>query len=428
MKSIYWFKRDLRVEDNRALQYCLKESKEVYPIFIFDEDILKKLNAFDNRLYFLKLLVEDLAKKINLNIFYGKTGKVFEYLIEKIKPNKVYTAESLTWEGENRVKLVKNICQKRGIDLTEIFDNFLTDPRKIEYTKIFTHFFRKWLSKIDNLEIANNYELIKKTKKIKSENFLLPDKIAKIKPTNNFYWTLDFLENRLKDFNFKNYHKNRNFLFIDGTSKLSPYIRFGVISIRKLFNKVKDQSSSFISELAWREFWYHIKHYFPDFKNLEFQGKRRNLKWENDQEFIKNFEEAKTGHPIIDAAIVQLKTENWMHNRARMIVGSFLTKDLLIDWRIGEKFFSRYLIDYDEVVNTGNWQWVASVGPDPKTLRIFNPILQTKKFDPQALYIKKYLPHLEKYSPSEIINLKIDYYEPIVKHQERIKIIKSFYR
>ena len=430
MKNIYWFKRDLRVEDNRALNKCLEESNEVYPIFIFNENILKKLNSFDNRLYFLKSIIENLKNKINLNIFYGRDLEIFDYLIKEIKPEKIYTSEALSWEGKERNLKIKKLCKEKGVDFVEIFDNFLVDVRKIEYTKIYSYFYKKWINLIDNEVEKLNIDLNFKTKILKHHKFQLPDFIINVKNTPDFYWTLNFLKERIKNFDFKNYDLKRNYLEEDGTSKLSPYIRFGVISIREIYNKFK-LNENFIKELAWREFWYHIKNYFPELKNLEFQEKRRGLKWENNQYFIEKFEKGETGYPIIDAAIRQLKQENWMHNRARMIVGSFLTKDLLIDWRIGEKFFSKYLIDYDEVINAGNWQWVASVGPDPRILRIFNPVLQAKKFDSNCSYIKKYIPELKNVNCKNLIN-PIDfniknYYKIIVNHFKQSKKVKQIF-
>ncbi|WP_306755535.1 FAD-binding domain-containing protein, partial [Acinetobacter baumannii] len=192
---------------------------------------------------------------------------------------------------------------------------------------------------------------------------------------------------RLRSFPFERYEELRNYPAVDGSSRLSPCIRFGVLSLRSIFKTAQGRSEQFIKVLAWREFWYHIAYNFPQTKDLEFQEKRRNIRWENSQEYIQAFFEARTGYPIVDAGIRQLKEEKWLHNRMRMIVGSFLTKVLLIDWRIGEEFFKEHLLDYDEVVNIGNWQWTASVGADPKPFRLFNPILQAQRYDPQCEYI-----------------------------------------
>lgn len=187
-----------------------------------------------------------------------------------------------------------------------------------------------------------------------------------------------------------------------------------------------------LSEIIWREFWYHIAYYFPFTYSLEFQERRRSIAWSQDTQDYewKMFENARTGYPLIDAAIKQLYETNWMHNRLRMVVASFLTKNLGIDWRIGERWFKKYLIDYDEAVNIGNWQWSASVGADPKPVRIFNPLLQSEKFDPEAKFIKKYLPELENIDPKRIhsLDLKEVYYPPIVSQKESAAKAKERYK
>lgn len=430
MRSIYWFKRDLRIEDNRALTKCFEESREVYPIFIFDKNLLSFLNSFDNRLYFLKLILENLKKKINLTIFYGETKEIFEYLIKKLRPTAIYTCESLTWEGEERNFQIKKLANSYGVKFIEVFENFLVDVRKIPYTKIYSHFFKKWIKLVDESCCILRGNLLKKAKLLITNPFQLPKSLEKLRPSLNFYWTIDFLKNRLRKFDFESYHLKRDYLFEDGTSKLSPYIRFGVISLRALYKKVKEKSQIFIKELAWREFWYHLKHYFPEMKSLELRKEKRKIIWENNEKYIEAFMNGKTGYPIVDAGIFQLKTENWMHNRARMIAASFLTKDLLVDWRVGERFFSKYLIDYDEVVNVGNWQWIASVGADTRFQRIFNPILQSKKFDPYCIYIKKYIPEVRNISCEKLHNplfFALKYSPPIVNHYHRIKLLKQFW-
>ncbi|HEY7535978.1 MAG TPA: deoxyribodipyrimidine photo-lyase, partial [Thermodesulfobacteriota bacterium] len=251
--------------------------------------------------------------------------------------------------------------------------------------------------------------------------------------SKNTYWPIDFAERRLEEFDFCRYAKTRNFPYIDGTSKLSPYIRFGIVSIRKIYSVVSSlphNPNTFISELAWREFWYHIMHYFPETRDLEFQEKRRKIKWINNKKWYEAWKEGETGYPIVDAGMRQLKEEGWIHNRVRMIVASFLTKDLLIDWRFGDKHFFNYLVDYDENVDIGNWQWAASVGADPKQLRIFNPILQSERFDPDCKYIKKYITELKNLSCKMIhdpIKYDLPYYNPIVNHYEMSRLAKEIY-
>jgi deoxyribodipyrimidine photo-lyase len=431
-RVIYWFKRDLRIEDNKALYEACIKSKELIPIFIFIPELLEKFEAFDKRLGFIIDCLKSLNKKINekgstLYVFYDSAEKVFPYLIKKYKPQAVFTNKSFSYTSEEIEKKVIEICKRNGIDYNAYSDNFLCNIENLPYKKIFSYFYNKWK---ENL-ILETYASPNKINTPKINETQLEQIIRKIKYQPNPIWKVDFIYSRLENFDFKNYEHTRNRLDIDGTSKLSPYIRFGVVSLRNVYKKALNASGEdcqFIKELAWREFWYHIKINFPQFKNLEFQEKRRGIKWQRDDKLLNAFIEAKTGYPIIDASIRQLKNENWMHNRARMIVASFFTKDLFMDWREGERFFMKYLIDYDEIVNIGNWQWNASVGADPKPLRIFNPIIQAKKFDPEGNFIKKYVSELKKYPTNMIhdpLKFQLPYHKPVVDHFERVIMIKK---
>lgn len=434
-RSIYWFKRDLRIDDNRALYEACRNSKEIIPIFIFIPHLINEFRCYDKRLGFIIECIKHLSGLIKnrggmLFCYYDSPIKVFSYLIERYKPDAVFTAKAFSWRGQKIEQEVKNFCVERGIYFHSITDNFLSSLERIPYTKIYSAFYKKWKESL-SLEITPEINKIN-TPAIKESSIFEIMKVIKFDQNN--IWKIDSGFERLNNFDFFNYDKTRNRLDLDGTSKLSPYIRFGVISLRKIFKKVSVEAGEdcqFIKELAWREFWYHIKINFPSLNQLEFQESRRNIRWQNRECFIDSFINAKTGYPIIDAAIRQLKEEGWLHNRARMIVASFLTKDLLSDWRIGEKFFMEYLLDYDEVVNVGNWQWSASVGPDPRPLRIFNPILQAKKFDPYAFYIKKYLPELKNLPPEVLhdpLNHNLPYHSPIVDHFKQITLIKEIYQ
>lgn len=433
-RVIYWFKRDLRIDDNRAFWEACKNSQEIIPIFIFIPSLLDRFKSHDSRLGFIVDCISSLSKDIknkggSLFCYYDEPVKIFEYIIEKYKPQAFYTNKAFSWTGEEIEEKVELFCREKNITFHSIKDNFLSNIDKIPYTKIYSAFYKKWKLNL-NADISPSPEKIN-TPPIKETE--IKDLQSKLKFELNKTWKSDFGEKRLYSFDFSNYEKTRDKLDLDGTSKLSPYIRFGVLSLRKIYKRAIEtagEDCQFIKELAWREFWYHIKINFPEFKNLEFQEKRRNLNWYDDENLIKAFINAQTGYPIVDAAILQLKQEGWMHNRARMIVANFLTKDLLVDWRIGESFFMEYLLDYDEVVNTGNWQWNASVGPDPKPLRIFNPIIQAQKFDPHAAFIKKYLPELRNMKAQELhdpLNSKLKYFKPVVNHYERIIKIKKFY-
>lgn len=433
-RAIYWFKRDLRIDDNKAFSEACQNSNELIPIFIFIPDLLDKFKSYDSRLGFIIESLKHLSMALQhrggkLFCYKDEPLNVFNYLIEKYKPEALFTNKAFSWSGQTIEESIGRLCRGKNIHFHSIVDNFLCSIEKIPYKKIYSIFYKYWKNNL-TLSILYSPEKIN-TPKVKEPD--INKTVEKLNFQENKIWKLHFGFNRIENFDFSKYELTRNRLDIDGTSKLSPYIRFGLISLRKLYQKAFDiagEDCQFIKELAWREFWYHIKINFPQFNQLEFQEKRRNIKWEYNEKLFNAFINAKTGYPIIDASIIQLKKEGWMHNRARMMVANFLIKDLLMDWRMGEKFFMEYLLDYDEVVNTGNWQWNASVGPDPKPLRIFNPILQAKKFDPEATFIKRYIPELKNIPAEHLhdpINNKLNYHPPIVNHYERTILVRKVY-
>ncbi|MEK7431734.1 MAG: deoxyribodipyrimidine photo-lyase [Cyanobacteriota bacterium] len=429
-KSIFWFRRDLRIDDNIGLFNCVKNSSEVILLFIFDDDILAKSPKNDQRLGFLIKLLEKLdtdLKKIGsyLLILKGNRDDIIKKIAEENNVSSIYTnkAYSLsTIKSDNKIKAFFN---DKSINFFEYEDSILVPIDKVPVRKVFTPFYKLWQKELKE----HVFEKITKINSPKIEMIPFEKIKTEISFSDSKYWDVNFIEKRLDMFDFEHYSETRNLPYIDGTSKISPYIRFGAVSIRKIYEKTKI-SPVFSSEIAWREFWYHIMHHFPETYNLEFQEKRRNIKWINNENHLEAWKEGKTGYPLIDAGMIQLKEEGWMHNRVRMVVASFLTKDLIIDWREGEKHFAKYLIDYDENVNIGNWQWGASVGADPKPLRIFSPFIQSEKFDPECVYIKKYIPELKNELPKNIHNpIKnvLKYHKPIVDHSEMIKITKLLY-
>lgn len=433
-RVIYWFKRDLRIEDNRALFHALSKSREIIPVFVFIPSLIEKFNARDSRLGFIIECLRNLAREIaskkgKLYTFYDEPVRIFDYLITKYKPAAIFTARGFSYDGEATEKKVRELCTERGIDFISVKDNFLSDFERIPYRKVFSNFYRLWK---ENLDLTISPAISYMNVPVLDEPHI-DEIISKLSYEVNNYWKPSQCLERLNRFDFGHYGETRDRLDLDGTSKLSPFIRFGTISIRQIYQKalsMAGEDNQFIKELAWREFWYHIKINFPHMNTLEFQEKRRALTWENNDYLIRAFKEAKTGYPVIDASIRQLIEEKWMHNRARMIVASFFTKDLLSDWRIGERFFMEHLLDYDDVVNIGNWQWNASVGPDPRPLRIFNPIIQAKKFDPQARFIKKYIPELRDipaFMLQDPLRYKIPYHRPVVDHFERLRLVRKVY-
>lgn len=435
--SIFWFRQDLRIEDNLGLIKAINLSKQVLPIFIFDKNILKTNPKSDPRVWFIFDSVEKLNKDLKslwayLQVYHWKPQEIIPDLILKYKIDGIFTNRSYWTYWTWRDKLIKEYCIQNWINFYSISDFLLVEPEEIDAYKVFTPYYKKWLWIVQSKNI-----ITQKIEKITSPNIEL-NSLSKIKeeinPWENKYWPINLWEKRLNTLEFNNYDESRNLPYIDWTSMFSTYIRFWILSIRQIYNKLTSLNNSWantiISELAWREFWQHIIYHFPLAKSMEFQEKRRKIKWQNDTKLFEAWKEWKTWYPIVDAGMRQLKQENWMHNRVRMIVASFLTKDLLIDWRWWEQYFKELLIDYDENVNIWNWQWSASVWADPKPLRIFNPILQSQRFDPECKYITRYVPEL-KFEPlaaiHDPIKYKLNYHKPIVDHYTNSKIAKQLY-
>ncbi len=369
-QSIFWFRRDLRFIDNHGLFQALTQSKIVNPIFIFDENITKKLDTNDHRLAFIKSQLNNLNKELikfnsSLNIYFGSPVKIFEKII-----------------SENSIDAV--------------FWN--KDYEPYAYSK-------KWMEKLSNKDV----------KHFKSEAFL--SKTKKLKKLTTNIKTFDINESNIKppkvNFNndvIKNYERDRNTPEINGTSKLGLHLRFGTKSIRSLVKKSNlSQNKTFLKELIWREFFMQILWHFPETTTQCFKSKYEKIKWRNNMDEFNAWCEGKTGYPIVDAGMRELNKTGFMHNRVRMITASFLCKHLLIDWRIGEKYFASKLFDYEQSSNIGNWQWVAGCGVDAAPyFRIFNPYEQQKKFDKEKVYVKKWISEYDttKY-PQEIVNHKL---------------------
>lgn len=426
---LYWFKRDLRIYDNRGLLEAVLAGDKIVAVYILDSRLLgtSDLSAENPRLNLVADALNKLGSEIELYTIYGRASEVFEELLGRYQFSAVYTAKPFSWSEEEIVDEVRRICSKSGIKLVEVLDNVLVDPSLIKPVNTFTQFYRQW-RKLVNSESVNRVSR-EKFASIDAPNTDETLKKLGINIKNSWLWSVDWGLRRVGSFNYSSYSRLRNYPYVDGSSKLSPYISLGIISIRELFRRASSVSEEFIRQLAWREFYYHLKIRYPWMRELELKPSMRGIKWENDRYLIEAFKEGRTGYPIVDAGIRQLKSEFWIHNRVRLIVANFLVKDLYVDWRIGEEFFREYLIDLDEVLNAGNWQWSASVGVDPLPLRIFNPVKQVENYDPECIYIKKYIPELESYSCRELADpLKYrlgGYYEPIVNHYERIERFKS---
>ncbi len=447
--SLFIFRRDLRIEDNSGLIYALNTSERVIPIFILDEYLLSNKNLSSNAKQFLKESLLDLVHRFTLNkaqlfFYYGEPDIIINDLLnrEELSIGKIIMNRDYTPYSQIRDTKIKNVCEDSSIKLIFTADLLLNEPEVVKkgdgtpYT-VFTPFFNK------------------------SRNFL----VNKPEKTGNINYYTDELSNRISleklrnilDFNnpnihveggrskgleilnqlhvYKNYDKERDFPAIKGTTNLSAHLKFGTVSIREVYHSIKQtENFTLLRQLFWRDFYIHIGFHFPHVFKGSFRPKYDKLDWNYDKDLFQFWCEGRTGFPIVDAGMRQLNSTGWMHNRVRMIVASFLTKDLLIDWQWGEKYFKEKLVDYDISVNNGNWQWAASTGCDPVPyFRIFNPWLQQKKFDPQCDYIKSSIPELRDYDPKIIHNLfkthpqnLKDYPNPIVDHaimREKAKIM-----
>lgn len=412
--NIFWFRRDLRIEDNHGLYRALLSANNVLPIFIFDTEILDKLeNKQDRRVDFIHREVEKLKSKFeksgsSLFVFYGKPIDAFKNILEKHSIEKVFTNHDYEPYGINRDKINEDFLESKNIKFESYKDIVYFEKGEIlkddntPYT-VYTPYSKKWQAKFINTKLEF----------YPSEKFL--DKLLKTTPLPfpkiediGFQKTqTDFPAKEINESIIRNYSETRDFPAINGTSKLSLHLRFGTVSIRKLIDFASKNSEKWFNELIWREFYQMILFHFPNVINSAFKKEYNNIEWENDEEHFQKWCEGKTGYPIVDAGMRELNETGYMHNRVRMIVSSFLTKDLLIDWRWGEAYFAEKLLDFELASNNGGWQWAAGCGVDAAPyFRVFNPTIQALKFDPKFEYIKKWVPEYDK----------LEYPKPIVNH------------
>jgi deoxyribodipyrimidine photo-lyase len=438
-RSLFWFRQDLRIQDNTGLFEAVNGSEEVLPVFILDSNIVDNFwGLTDKKFGFIREALEKISAELKVLwgdkvlVLHGKPEEIIPELVAKYNIDCIYTNTTYGSYWKQRDEKVAELCT---CNFESHKDFLLVEPHEVEQRKVFTPFYKLWQKQeFDTAELEiRDFKQFKTDEQTEANDFIEIEKHP--------YFTMDFGQKRFEKLPFPYYNDVRNDLDKDGTSRLSPYLRFGVFSIRQLYNKVHTNYESFpekgtheesyISELAWREFWWQILYNFPNTKEEEFQEKRRNIEWSRDQELFEKWCEWKTGYPVVDAAMMQLNETNWMHGRARMIVASFLTKDMHIDWRLWEAYFKKMLLDYDEAVNLWNWQWWASVGADPKPLRIFNPILQSEKFDKNAIYIKKYLPEVSLENINAIHNpleTPLSYCKPIVDHRIETRVAGELYK
>ena len=407
--NIFWFRRDLRLDDNIGLNSALSSGNPVLGIFIFDEDIIENLPKDDARISFIYQKLEEINKRLNtvnssLLVIKGNPINVFKNLIKEYEIENLYSNLDYEPYAIDRDKKISDLLKKNKIHHFQYKDQVIFGPTEIlkenslPYT-VFTAYKNKWLSKF-------------KQESISTEIFLNFSNFLKIKNQFPLLSEIGFLKSKIKvvDFNLesiRNYSSQRDYPFLNAGTSLSVHLRFGTVSIRNVINSIPNNETTFLSELIWREFFMQILFHFPYVVNSNFKKKYDEIQWKNDKKDFQNWCDGKTGYPIVDAGMQELKITGYMHNRARMIVAGFLCKHLLIDWRWGERYFSLKLLDYELSSNNGNWQWAAGTGCDSAPyFRIFNPITQQNRFDKDFIYIKRWIKDFDKEN----------YIESIVEH------------
>ena len=413
--NIFWFRRDLRLQDNAGLYHALKSNNPVVPIFIFDTNILDQLeDKADRRVEFIHAALEQLQAQLikidsSLEVFYGTPSDAYKTLLGKYKIEKVFTNHDYEPYALQREKAISNLLNSNGASLHTYKDQVLLEKNEVlkddgtAYT-IFTPYSRKWKA------VLTDFHLKKFPTEKYFSNFYKQSPVSIPSLASMGFKIVDepFPSKDLNIELVKKYKEQRDFPSIRGTSKLGVHLRFGTISIRELAAKSKDLSETYLNELVWRDFYHMILWHFPQVgKGQAFKAQYDTIEWRNDNGEFERWCNGQTGYPIVDAGMRELNTTGFMHNRVRMIVASFLTKHLLLDWRLGEAYFAQKLLDFDLAANNGGWQWAAGSGCDAAPyFRVFNPYLQTQKFDPQLRYIKKWVPEFQEFN----------YPQPIVEH------------
>jgi deoxyribodipyrimidine photo-lyase len=412
--NIFWFRRDLRVEDNHGLFQALNAGLPVLPLFIFDPEILALFpNSNDARLTFIHGSLKDLDAKFrahnsSLLIYCSSPEVVFGQLTSKYSVHSVYCNTDYEPAAIARDQRIADLLSGKGIDFYGYKDQIIFHQDEISkkngkpYT-VFTPYSKKWNVKLENepIQFFESERLLFMLKHIQSDYFPELEEIG--------YQSQDiqFPEKTLDSNLIEKYARRRDFPAQNGTSRLGIHLRFGTVSIRKLTLFAQVHSDVYLNELIWRNFYMDILWHFPHVADRSFKPAYDSIAWRNNEEEFERWCSGQTGYPLVDAGMRELNETGYMHNRVRMVVASFLTKHLLVDWRWGEAYFASKLLDYELASNNGGWQWASGSGCDAAPyFRVFSPDLQTKKFDPKLQYIRKWVPELD--SPT--------YPKPMIDH------------
>ncbi|MBN2668534.1 MAG: deoxyribodipyrimidine photo-lyase [Bacteroidales bacterium] len=416
--AVFWFRRDLRLEDNVALYHALTSNFSVLPIFIFDPNILNELDRNDSRVSFIYQTLFTInfdLKQYNsgLKIYFDEPLDAWKKIVSEFNVAKVFYNSDYEPYAKGRDTEINTFLAAYEIEVQSFKDHVIFEKNEIlksdetPYT-IFTPYKNTWLNRFSSELLKTNKSRLSAFIK---QQFHFPE-LSEI--------GFELSSKKVKPFNIdelSNYHNSRDIPSIEGTSNLGPHLRFGTISIRVLISKILG-NDLFLSELIWREFFMQILWHFPRVVHNNFKRKYDGIQWQNNKTEFKKWCNGETGYPLVDAGMRQLNETGYMHNRVRMVTASFLCKHLLIDWRWGEAYFAKHLLDFDLSSNNGNWQWAAGTGCDAAPyFRVFNPSEQQKKFDPKAIYIRKWVKEFDS----------LCYPQPMVDHKEaRDRAIRTY--
>lgn len=408
--SFFWFRRDLRLEDNIGLFHALEAEHPVVPLYLFDDSILESLPRNDARVGFIHESLSNINKQLNkigssVLIRRGKTEAVWKALIDEYDIKNMFFNKDYEQYAITRDEAVCQLLQSHNIVSFSFKDQVIFEEKEITkadglpYT-MYTPFKNKWLDKYNGFAPAREYPGAATSFNFHKAEYIFPT----IKEIGFEASTIKVQPYNLK--HIANYQEVRDFPSIDGTSHLSPHLRYGTVSVRKMVNWAATTNAVFLSELIWREFFMQILFNFPEEITNNFKPAYDEIRWLNNEDDFKRWCSGTTGYPMVDAGMRELNQTGYMHNRVRMVVASFLCKHLLIQWQWGEAYFAEKLLDYEMASNVGNWQWAAGTGCDAAPyFRVFNPEIQLKKFDERGRYIRKWIPEFE-----------LGYGKPMVEH------------
>jgi deoxyribodipyrimidine photo-lyase len=425
--ALFWHRRDLRLHDNAGLYYALRSGYPVLPIFLFDTDILDQLeDRRDRRVEFIHRALLEMQRELtqmgtSLLVRHGKPVELLKAILAEYPVAEVYANHDYEPYATRRDEEVTRWLQEKGIPFRTFKDQVIFEKNELltaagnPYT-VFTPYSRRWKTQLNEyfLKPYPNHKYYGNWYPLPAQPIPSLESLG-FRPTES-----SFPKKEIRDEILDNYHQQRDFPIRPGTSRLSVHLRFGTVSIRTLAAKALERSETWLNELIWRDFYMMLLYQFPRIRQESFRREYDHIRWRNNEEEFVRWCEGRTGYPIVDAGMRELNATGFMHNRVRMITASFLTKHLLIDWRWGEAYFARKLLDYDLAANNGGWQWAAGSGADAAPyFRVFSPALQTKKFDSKGEYIRKWVPEFDS----------LDYPPPIVEHafarERALKVYKE---